>query len=112
MVNLLHNLSFFLLISAICDFKFIIRTLQFESLMTEPQNLLVEFLTSIETYKRAAKQRLTLWKQLASLTLIIVRCPQSIETIKHSVIDSLTSHTSVENYVVISDISIEGVHDI
>ena len=80
--------------------------------MTEPQNLLVEFLTSIETYKRAAKQRLTLWKQLASLTLIIVRCLQSIETIKHSVIDSLTSHTSVENYVVISDISIEGVHDI
>ena len=68
--------------------------------MTEPQNLLVEFLTSIETYKRAAKQRLTLWKQLASLTLIIVRCPQSIETIKHSVIDCRKSHTSVEHYVV------------
>ena len=84
-----------------CDKRHFItcRTLQFESLMTEPQNLLVEFLTSIETYKRAAKQRLTLWKQLASLTLIIVRCLQSIETIKHSVIDCRKSHTSVEHYV-------------
>ena len=48
----------------------------------------------------------------SSLTLIIVRCLQRIETIDHSVIDSLKSHTSVENYVVFSDISIEGVHDI
>jgi len=48
----------------------------------------------------------------SSLTLIIVRCLQRIETIDHSVIDSLTSHTSVENYVVFSDISIEGVHDV
>ena len=37
----------------------------------------------------------------SSLTLIIVRCLQRIETIDHSVIDCRKSHTSAEHYVVL-----------
>ena len=70
--------------------------------MTIPESTSIVLNLTCQQYKRAVtKAHLVI--QLACLEFI-VRFQCDIETINYSVIDRRKSHTSVEHYVVLSDI--------